>query len=187
MTTADSRLQTFWKGCLNNNKKCQEQFYKLLAPRMLPVCMRYANDKDEAQDILQEGFIKVFRNMDSYSGQGSLEGWIRRIMMYSAISRYRKLKPLVLYEDMADHDNNLIRRSYNNNALEIEDLMKLVNTLPGNYYPVFKMHAIEGYSHYEIGSHLGITELLSRTLLHRARAILKSRINNTTLKPLYLA
>src|ERR1700712_5810815 len=102
MTTADNRLQTIWEGCLSNDRKCQEQLYRLLAPRMLAVCMRYAHDKDEAQDILQEGFIKMFKNAHNFRGEGNLEGWIRRIMVHCAISRYRKLKPLVLVEDFTD-------------------------------------------------------------------------------------
>jgi RNA polymerase sigma factor (sigma-70 family) len=187
MTITDSHLQTLWEGCVTGNRKCQDQLYKLLAPRMLQVCMRYFKDQDEARDILQEGFIKTFRNMKGYRGDGSLEGWIRRIMTYTAISRYRKLKPVVLCEDMATHDSISISRSFNNNALDVEDLIKLVNTLPDNYHSVFKMYAIEGYSHYEIGSHLGITELLSRTLLHRARGILKSGITNNMLRPSYHA
>jgi DNA-directed RNA polymerase specialized sigma24 family protein len=93
MTTVDNRLQTIWEGCLRNDRKQQEMLYKVLAPKMLAVCMRYAKDKDEARDILQEGFIKMFKNMSNYRGEGSLEGWIRRIMVHSAISRYRKAKP----------------------------------------------------------------------------------------------
>jgi DNA-directed RNA polymerase specialized sigma24 family protein len=101
MNIAEDRLMTIWEGCLKNDRKQQEQLYRLLAPRMLAVCMRYATDKDEAQDILQEGFIKMFKNMNNYRGDGSLEGWIRRIMVHCAISRYRKLKPMVLVEDFS--------------------------------------------------------------------------------------
>ncbi|SDF68510.1 RNA polymerase sigma-70 factor, ECF subfamily [Mucilaginibacter pineti] len=182
MTTADERLQTIWEGCLSNDRKCQEQLYRLLAPRMLAVCMRYATDKDEAQDILQEGFIKMFRNMKNYRGEGSLEGWIRRIMVHCAISRYRKLKPMVLVEDFSAETEMPISKSYNDNGLEAKDLMKLVQKLPKTYRSVFNMYAIEGYSHQEIGSSLGMSELLSRTTLHRARAILKEMIGKLTMR-----
>lgn len=178
--TAENRLKTIWNGCLNNDRKSQEQLYRLLAPRMLAVCLRYATDKDEAQDILQEGFIKVFRNMNNYRGEGSLEGWIRRIMVHGAISRYRKLKPMVLVDDFAAEENVAMSRSYNENGLEVQDLMKLIHQLPKNYRSVFNMYAIEGYSHQEIGSSLGMSELLSRTTLHRARGILKDMIGNLT-------
>lgn len=178
MTTADERLQTIWNGCLSNDRKSQEQLYKLLAPRMLAVCMRYATDKDEAQDILQEGFIKMFRNMKNYRGEGSLEGWIRRIMVHCAISRYRKLKPMVLVDDFAAEEAAVIpiSSSYNDNGLEAKDLMKLVQKLPKTYRSVFNMYAIEGYSHQEIGTSLGMSELLSRTTLHRARTLLKDMV-----------
>ena len=182
MTTADERLQTIWEGCLSNDRKCQEQLYRLLAPRMLAVCMRYATDRDEAQDILQEGFIKMFRNMKNYRGEGSLEGWIRRIMVHCAISRYRKLKPMVLVEDFSAETEMPISKSYNDNGLEAKDLMKLVQKLPKTYRSVFNMYAIEGYSHQEIGSSLGMSELLSRTTLHRARAILKEMIGKLTMR-----
>jgi RNA polymerase sigma factor (sigma-70 family) len=182
MTTADERLQTTWEGCLRNERKCQEQFYKLLAPRMLAVCMRYATDKDEAQDILQEGFIKIFRNMKNYRGDGSLEGWVRRIMVHAAISRYRKLRPIVLVEDFAADTEMPISKSYNDNGLEAKDLMKLIQKLPKTYRSVFNMYAIEGYSHQEIGNSLGMSELLSRTTLHRARAILKDMIGKLTMR-----
>lgn len=184
MTIADERLHTIWNGCMTNDRKSQEQLYRLLAPRMLAVCMRYATDKDEAQDILQEGFIKMFRNMKNYRGEGSLEGWIRRIMVHCAISRYRKLKPIVLVDDFAAEEAAAIpiSSSFNDNGLEAKDLMKLVQKLPKTYRSVFNMYAIEGYSHQEIGSSLGMSELLSRTTLHRARTLLKDMVAKLTLR-----
>jgi RNA polymerase sigma-70 factor (ECF subfamily) len=182
MNIAEDRLMTIWEGCLQNDRKQQEQLYRLLAPRMLAVCMRYATDKDEAQDILQEGFIKMFRNMNNYRGDGSLEGWIRRIMVHCAISRYRKLKPMVLVDDFAAENSMPMSKSYNDNGLEAKDLMKLIQKLPKTYRSVFNMYAIEGYSHQEIGSSLGMSELLSRTTLYRARNILKDMISQLTMR-----
>jgi RNA polymerase sigma factor (sigma-70 family) len=175
----DNNLSRMWEGCLQNDRKQQEALYRALAPKMLAVCMRYANDRDEAQDILQEGFIKMFNNVHKYRGDGNLEGWIRRIMVHTAISRYRKLKPMVLVEDMAEnHDESAI--STNANGLEVSDLMKLIQQLPQVYRSVFNLYAIEGYSHQEIGTKLGITELLSRTTLYRARNILKEKLMQLT-------
>ena len=168
-----------WEGCLRNDRKQQELLYKTLAPRMLAVCMRYAHDKDEAQDILQEGFIKMFKNADKYRGDGNLEGWIRRIMVRCAISRYRKLKPMVLVEDFGE-ENSGYDSGYNAHGLEAKELMGMIQSLPQTYRSVFNMYAIEGYSHQEIGNTLGITELLSRTNLHRARNILKDMVNKLT-------
>jgi RNA polymerase sigma factor (sigma-70 family) len=175
----NDNLSQMWVGCLQNDRKQQEALYKALAPKMMAVCMRYANDRDEAQDILQEGFIKMFNNVHKYRGDGNLEGWIRRIMVHTAISRYRKLKPMVLVEDMAEsHESGTTSQNANN--LEVSDLMKLIQQLPSIYRSVFNLYAIEGYSHQEIGTKLGITELLSRTTLYRARNILKEKLMQLT-------
>jgi RNA polymerase sigma-70 factor (ECF subfamily) len=179
MMTADNDLSQMWEGCLRNDRKQQELLYRKLAPKMLAVCMRYAPDKDEAQDILQEGFIKMFNNVHKYRSEGNLEGWIRRIMVHCAISRYRKLKPMVLVEDFYE-DNTLFNNSYNDHGLEVKDLLKMIQKLPETYRSVFNMYAVEGYSHQEIGQALGMTELLSRTTLHRARNILKEMIGRLT-------
>lgn len=180
----DNNLSRMWEGCLQNDRKQQELLYKTLAPKMMAVCMRYANDKDEAQDILQEGFIKMFNNADKYRGDGNLEGWIRRIMVHTAISRYRKLKPMVLVEDMAESHMN-ISTSCNANNLELKDLLKLIQQLPKVYRSVFNLYAVEGYSHQEIGNTLGISELLSRTTLYRARNILKEKLSQLTSREQY--
>lgn len=174
--TNNSKLAEMWEGCLLNDRKQQELLYRALAPRMLAVCMRYAHDKDEAQDILQEGFIKMFNNVHKYRGDGSLEGWIRSIMVRTAISRYRKLKPMVLVEDFAEAQYPFAN-GYNSHGLEAKDLLKMIQKLPQCYRSVFNMYAVEGFSHLEISQQLGISELLSRTNLHRARAILKDMVN----------
>jgi RNA polymerase sigma-70 factor (ECF subfamily) len=180
MITTNTCLAAMWEGCLKNDRKQQELLYKTLAPKMLAVCMRYAHDKDEAQDILQEGFIKMFNNVHNYRGEGNLEGWIRRIMVHCAISRYRKLKPMVLVEDFTeDHSSG---NGYNDNGLEEKDLLKMIKRLPNTYRSVFNMYAIEGYSHQEIGNTLGMTELLSRTTLYRARNVLKDMVNRLTVR-----
>ena len=177
--TTDTRLIAMWEGCLKNDRKQQELLYKALAPKMLAVCMRYAKDRDEAQDILQEGFIKMFNNAHKYRGEGNLEGWIRRIMVHCAITRYRKHKPIVLVEEFPETSNSF-SNGYNAHGLEVKDLLNMIQTLPKSYRTVFNMYAIEGYSHQEIGDKLGITELLSRTNLCRARAILKDTVNKLT-------
>ncbi len=142
---------------------------------MLAVCMRYTTDRDEAQDVMQEGFIKIFKNINNYRGEGSLEGWIRRIMVHSAISRYRRLKPMLLTDEISENSTPCYT-SDQTNTMEAKELMQMIQQLPGNYRSVFNLYAIEGYSHQEIGSMLGITELLSRTTLHRARGILKKKV-----------
>src|ERR1700739_886708 len=111
----NDNLSQMWVGCLLNDRKQQEALYRALAPKMLAVCMRYANDKDEAEGILQEGFIKMFNIVHNYRGDGNLKGWIRRIMVHTAISRYRKLKPMMLVEDMAEnHEESNVSSNANN-------------------------------------------------------------------------
>jgi RNA polymerase sigma factor (sigma-70 family) len=172
---AENSLNRIWEGCLKNERKQQEMLYKVLAPRMLTACTRYAKDRDEAQDIMQEGFVKVFTSMHKYRNEGSLEGWIRRIMVHTAISRYRKLKPIVLAEELPE--GITVQMSYNDNNLESKDLLKIIQQLPDNYRSVFNLYAIEGYSHQEIGEALGISELVSRTTLCRARGVLKDKLS----------
>jgi len=186
MITNDARLAMIWEGCLKNDRKQQELLYKTLAPRMLAVCMRYAHDKDEAQDILQEGFIKMFNNAHKYRGEGNLEGWIRRIMVHCAISRYRKQKPMILVDEFPE-SSSAFSNGYNEHGLEVKDILKMIQKLPKTYRSVFNLYAIEGYSHQEIGSQLGMTELLSRTTLHRARTLLKDMVTKLTTSELCLA
>jgi RNA polymerase sigma factor (sigma-70 family) len=181
MMPAENSLNRIWEGCLRNERKQQELLYKVMSPKMMAVCMRYVNDKDEAQDVMQEGFIKIFKNMKNYRGEGSLEGWIRRIMVHTAISRFRKLRPIVLTDEITD--NQMPAGSgYNENNLEAKELMKMIQQLPDTYRTVFNMYAIEGYSHQEIGRELGMTELVSRTTLHRARTVLKNKIGQLKMR-----
>lgn len=184
ITTVDNRLNNLWKGCLNNDRKQQEAMYKLLAPKMMAICMRYAKDKDAAQDILQDGFMKVFNNMHNYRGEGSPEGWVRRIMVHTAISYYRKAKKMLLVDDFTDSDINT-GSGYNANNLETNDLLEIVQQLPDTYRSVFNMFAIDGYSHQEIGNNLNISEILSRTTLNRARTLLKSKLNKLEVRERY--
>ena len=183
--STDNYLRFIWEGCLRNEPKYQELLYKTLSPKMMTVCMRYAKDKDEAQDILQEGFMKLFNNLHNYRGEGSLEGWIRRIMVHAAISRYRKSRTMILVDEFGEDSNMIAGTSRNNNTLEAADLLQMINQLPDTYRSVFNMYAIEGFSHQEIGNKLGMSELLSRTTLCRARGILKTKLSKLENSELY--
>ncbi len=176
----EQTLNRIWEGCLKQDRKQQEMLYKVLAPRMLAACNRYAQDRDEAQDIMQEGFIKVFGSMHKYRGEGSLEGWIRRIMVHTAISRFRKQKPVVLTDELPE--GVTIHMSYNESGMEEKELLNMIAELPDTYRNVFNLYAIEGYSHQEIGEALGISELVSRTTLHRARGVLKNKLTNIEMR-----
>lgn len=137
--------------------------------------MRYAKDDHEAQDILQVGFIKVFKSIASFRGEGSFEGWVRRIMINVAVESYHKRKG---YQDTVDIDtvHDLTGEGFEMGALEVQDLLKLIRKLPEGFGMVFNMYAIEGYTHKEIAKALNISEGTSKSQLSRARAWLKEKI-----------
>ncbi len=169
--TIDSLLE----GCRRGDRKAQESLYKTLASRMMGICLRYAKDTFEAEDVLQMGFVKVFQKVSDFRGEGSFEGWVRRIMVNTAIESYRKnLRNLniVDIDEVYDQPQN----TFDMSGLELKDLLKLVQQLSNGYRLVFNMYVIEGYSHKEIAKQLGITEGASKSQLSRARAILKEKI-----------
>lgn len=163
------------KGCLNGDSKMQEELYKRFAPKMYAVCLRYSNNVENAQDLLQEGFIKIFRNLNRFRGDGSFEGWIRRIFVNTSIEYFRKktnLFSITEKEDLVVEDSSL-------NALDRlaeKDIILLVQELSPGYRTVFNLYAIEGYSHKEIGTMLNINEGTSKSQLARAKSILKKKV-----------
>ncbi|NRF40475.1 RNA polymerase sigma factor [Pedobacter foliorum] len=163
------------EGCKAGNRKMQEALYRQTASKMLVVCMRYAKDRMEAEDVLQMGYIKVFQKVNEYRGDGAFEGWIRRVMVNTAIESYRKnLRSLnvVPIEDAYDQPST----GFDFSRLGMQDLLKLIQKLADGYRVVFNMYIIEGYSHKEIAETLGISEGASKSQLSRARAILKDEI-----------
>ena len=161
--------------CRKGSRKAQELLYKKFAAKMLGVCLRYAIDKPEAEDMLQNGFITVFGKINDYRGDGSFEGWVRRIMVHSAIAYYRKHHKMIVVE----MDDTIPEQSVNPTAaanLDAEDLLLIIQNLAPGYRMVFNLYAIEGYSHREIGEMMGISEGASKSQLSRARSILKAQV-----------
>ena len=169
--TAENLLE----GCKRKERKAQELLYQALASKMLGVCVRYAKDSFEAEDILQSGFIKVFQKVSEFRGDGSFEGWIRRIMVNTAIEVYRKNQRSLNVVDI-DQVFDEPQTMFDMSGLETKDLLKLIKQLPGGYRLVFNMYVIEGYSHKEIGEQLNISEGASKSQLSRARALLREKI-----------
>lgn len=162
-------------GCKTGNRKMQELLYQQTASKMMVVCMRYAKDRMEAEDVLQMGYVKVFQKINEYRGQGSFEGWIRRIMVNTAIESYRKnLKDMALVQIEEAHEQPSTDFDYS--RLGMQDLMQIIQKLSDGYRLVFNMYAIEGYTHKEIADTLGISEGASKSQLSRARAILRNEI-----------
>ncbi len=163
------------EGCKAGDRKMQELLYKQTASKMMVVCMRYAKDRMEAEDVLQMGYVKVFRKIKEYRGDGSFEGWIRRVMVNTAIESYRKnQRGLQVVEIEAAYEQP--SAGFDFSRLGMQDLMRVIQKLADGYRIIFNMYAIEGYSHREIAETLGITEGASKSQLSRARSILKEEI-----------
>ncbi len=162
--------------CKEGERKAQEILYKLLASKMLGVCMRYATDRAEAEDMLQNGFVNVFRKLADYRNEGAFEGWVRRIMVHSAIEYHRKYHRSVQLMEVTDSGYEPSVNAAAIATLSAKDLMGFIQELPYNYKMVFNLYAIEGYSHREISEMVGITEGASKSQLSRARAILREMV-----------
>jgi len=163
------------KACKKQNAKAQRTLYDKYAPSMLGLCRRYIKGEMEAEDVMINGFMKVFTKIDLYAGKGSFEGWMKRIMINEALGYIRKNKAMYLEIEIeaADKEPDYDKIS---TELEAKDLMKLVNELPSGYRTIFNLFAIEGYSHKEISELLGINENTSKSQLSRARMQLQKKL-----------
>ena len=164
------------KGCLKNDRASQKQLYHQFAEVMLGVCYRYTKSKADAEDILQEGFIRVFKNLHQFKNEGELGGWIRRVMVTTALN-YLKRNEKYQYNLVFDKtDLHPVSDENPEITLNTKELASLIQQLPTGYQTIFNLHAVEGYSHVEIGALLGITDGTSRSQYARARALLISWI-----------
>lgn len=168
--------QTLINDCLKGKPVAQQKLFELFAPKMLGVCMRYMKSQEEAEDVLQEGFIKVFNKLEAFENAGSLEGWVRRIMVNTALDQLRKNAKFAHSYDISEQEYKLENVDFTFENLVAEDLMKLVNDMPEGYKVVFNMFAIEGYGHKEIGELLKISENTSKSQYSRARAYLREQL-----------
>ena len=171
--------QLLVKECLKGKPAAQKKLYDLYAPVMLGVCYRYTKSIPDAEDILQEGFVRVFKFLHQYKQEGDIGAWIRRIMVNSALNYLKQSKKYqhdLLFEKaelhVVSHDNPEVH-------LNVKEIAQLIRQLPTGYQTIFNLHAIEGYTHVEIGQMLGIGESTSRSQYMRARHLLMSWINNT--------
>jgi RNA polymerase sigma factor (sigma-70 family) len=176
-----SEIREIIKGCLEGNRRDQELLYRRHAAKLYAVCLQYSGNNEEARDILQEGFIKIFENLGSYKHEGSFEGWMRRITVNTALEKFRSRNNLYRVDDIdqvpepdAEPDN----QDYA--GLEAADLLEIIRELPPKYRMVFNLYAIEGYTHKEISEMINISEGTSKSNLSRARAILQRRVGSFT-------
>lgn len=162
------------KGCLKGNRQSQEMLYQKFAKKMYGICMSYAGDREFAQDILQIGFIKVFNNLGNYKSEGSLEGWIRKIVVNTAIDAIRQKQSIDKHlgaetsEVQGYYDSNILPR------LQLKELVEFIKRLPEGARVIFNLFAVEGYSHKEIAKELNISEGTSKSQYSRARGLLQN-------------
>ena len=164
------------ESCMKGDRAAQKVIYDRLAPRMFPVCIRYIGDREQAEDILQEGFVTLFTHLGDYKGDGSFEGWARKIFVTTALMELRRKDALKMSEDLETVRGMKTEVTSQTQNLGYKDLMKIITQLPPGFRTVFNMYAIEGYSHKEIGEILGISETTSRTQLSRARLWLQNKL-----------
>lgn len=165
------------KGCLAGNRRDQELLYRRFAGKLYGVSLHYCGNDDEARDVLQEGFIKIFTNLGQYKNEGSFEGWMRRVIVNTALEKFRSRNTLYRVDDI-DAVPELEYEPGNEDYANLNsfDLLRIIRELPPKYRMVFNLYAIEGYSHKEVGEMMNISEGTSKSNLSRARYILQKKI-----------
>ncbi|MFH1005680.1 MAG: RNA polymerase sigma factor [Bacteroidota bacterium] len=187
----DTNEQQFFEiidGCVNGDRKYQQIVYQKFYGKMLGVCMRYSKNKEEARDILQDGFVKVFTNIKHYAGSGSFEGWIRKIIVNTAIDFIRKNKQKIQYTDFDNAETNAeeIKEEEDNDIeyskISTNEIMEAVQQLSPSYRIVFNMYVVDEFTHKEIAKQLGISEGTSKSNLAKAKKNLKKILLHKTIK-----
>ncbi len=164
------------EACLRGERSAQKRLYDLYAQRMMPICIRYTNDRDSAIDLLHDGFVKVFAHLNDFKFEGSFDGWVRRIFVNTALGQLRKLSEQPYTVDV-EEARGLSYSDYSVlDSMSAEEIMQCVARLPESYRVVFNMFAIDGYSHREIAEHLNMTESSSRVYFLRARKLLQEML-----------
>jgi RNA polymerase sigma factor (sigma-70 family) len=177
MSLTSTTHSSLIKDCINGNRKSQKELYNAFAPAMYAICLRYSKNQMDAEDILQNGFIKLFNNLHKFRGEGSFEGWVRRIFVNSAIEHLRDKKINVTVDITLQDYIPYSHISALENLYE-KDLIKTTEVLSDGYRTVFKLYALDGLSHKEIAEYLGISESTSKSQYSRAKAILREIISN---------
>lgn len=169
-------VETLINRCIGKDEKAQKRLYSKFAPELFGVCMRFAKNRQEAEDILQEGFIKIFKNLKTFRNEGVLEAWMRRVIINTAINFYKKKIPNFQDIDFERWKNRQVRNEAIDNLSHIE-LLQAIQELPKGYRMVFNMNIIEGYTHKEISQKLNISVNTSKSQLSRARKVLQNKIS----------
>lgn len=171
-----SALERMIPSLKEGDRRAQRRVFDALAPKMMAVCLRYMGNKDDAEDVLQEGFVTLFTKIDSYSGAGSFEGWARKIFVNTALMHLRRTDALGLSDDIEEARTLFTEEATPIERIGYKELLKMIAALPPEYRTVFNLYVLEGYSHKDIAEELGCTEATSRSRLQRARLKLQEMI-----------
>lgn len=175
-TNSTHAEETLIANCLRGDRKSQKDLYDLYAPRLFSVCLKYTKNQMDAEDVLQDSFVKLFNNLDKFKGDGSFEGWMRRIIVNTAIEHLRRKR--IETRDCDYFQNSLIdKRPTPLDDLYNKDLLKSSRELSKGYQTVFHLYAVEGFSHQEIADKLGISESTSKSQFCRAKAMLRTMVH----------
>lgn len=166
--------QTIIAGCLHSDAVAQRELYNRYSPKMLSVCYRFAHNREDAEDMLQEGFIKVFTQIHTFQNKGAFEGWIRRIIVHTCINFLKKYKKFTDNVDLAYATTLFVKEETMPSIMQAKQVVECIRLLPIGYRTVLNLYAIEGYSHREIGDMLDIEESTSRSQYTRAKAMLET-------------
>ncbi|MEI6574987.1 MAG: sigma-70 family RNA polymerase sigma factor [Bacteroidota bacterium] len=166
------------QGCLDGKQDVQKLFYQKYASTMFGICLRYFQSREEAEDALQEGFIRVFTNLVSFRNEGSLEGWIKRIMVNTSLNLVRNQMKHQFHLDVEEAEKDLSEDEDIIGNISREEMLRLLQELPNGYRMVFNLYEIEGYSHKEIAEALSVTVSTSKTQLLKARKLLQKKFNH---------
>jgi len=173
------QIEQLIEGCINGHRQSQNHLYVILMPKMFGVCLRYSKNREEAEEILQEGFIRVFEYMHQYNFAGSFEGWVRKIMVNCALQKYRSKKQM---HAVINIDDTAVEPASNEEILSklgTKELLEMVQKLSPAYRMVFNLYVFEGMKHREIAEHLGISEGTSKSNLSDARSFLQKAVNKS--------
>jgi RNA polymerase sigma factor (sigma-70 family) len=182
MKSAELSDDDLVRGCRKNDRKCQEIIYRRYAKVMYNLCLIYETDHDKARDILQDAFIKIFRNINSFDRKGSLRGWMKKIITNTAIDHYRKNYGEAQFIPIENIVPPFSDEETVASILNTKDIISQVNRLPDGARMIFQLHAIEGYSHKEIANMLHISEGTSKSQINRAKHLLQQWISGKSVK-----
>ncbi|MDO9511307.1 MAG: sigma-70 family RNA polymerase sigma factor [Bacteroidales bacterium] len=183
LDTVMNAEQSIIEGCKAGKRRFQNRLYSMYSRSLFTICLRYSKNKEEAEDLLQDCFIKIFEHIYEYRGEGSFEGWLKRITINTAISRFKKNSKLQVlsgldgFEELARDDDKDAEESFLISDVQSQWIMDAIQELPSGYNHVFNLHIFEGYTHKEIGSMLGVSENTSKSQLSKARKYLQNKLS----------